>query len=305
MAAAELTFRLQDPERGIIGPIGMDTLLELVRAGVVAADVCVSRDGGPFVPLATVPEFSRWTKPMAPAANRTGPLSDSNALGLLWQLNKDDSTALLVLRDGELRKDAYVRGGKLVFLSSNLSTERLGRFLVSRGKLSEADLEVALASMHTDNNRLGQTLVRLGLIEPRELELELCEQQIMRLVELCCWRQGSFEIIAGKGFPGGEAELDRPIPELLLHVARSLPENVLVGDLIGRMHLVPVIVSADARKAFPYTELEWRVVDRLDGMHAGAEVVAPFAADEIARHAALAVLDLLVLTGLLELRRGG
>jgi hypothetical protein len=254
------------------------------------------------VPLQTFPEFASMVRPLATEARHQGSLSGTSALEVIWELYRKRSCALLVTRDGALRKDAYVREGVLVFLSSNLPDERLGGFLVARNRIEQAELEVALDSMHTDNNRLGQTLVRLGLLSAGELEAELREQQIMRLVELCCWRHGTYEVIDGQGFAGGEVELGRKIPELLLVVARNLPENVLIADLIGRLHLVPVVVSLEAREAFPFNELERRVVDRLDGVMTGAEILAPFARDDVARRAALYTLDLLVLTGLVELR---
>ena len=56
-------YHLKDPRQGIIGPIRLETVRDLIDAGVIEGDVLVSKDGGAFVPLASLAELSATLPP--------------------------------------------------------------------------------------------------------------------------------------------------------------------------------------------------------------------------------------------------
>ena len=55
-------YRIQDAERGIIGPISLETVRDLFRSGVAGADARVSLDGGPFEDLGAHPDLAAFAQ---------------------------------------------------------------------------------------------------------------------------------------------------------------------------------------------------------------------------------------------------
>ena len=196
------------------------------------------------------------------------------------------------MQDGKLRKDAYLREGRLVFFSSNIQAERLGQYLLLRGKLDPGELDVALQSMHTDNNRLSDTLIRLGLLDKADLDEVLREQQLARLIELTCWQSGSYEFFAGHLYEGEGVGPAVTIVELLL-LLDELPEDYLVARLMGRLHKAPVVVDSDGVEELALSELQHRIVDSVDGKHSGVEIINRYGDDASVRRQALGLLYLL------------
>ncbi len=297
-------YRLQDPDRGIVGPIGLETVAKLLGAGVVARSALVSRDGGPFQPLSAFEELADFVAGSdAATPSRRWDLADTAMTRVLFELHRRAETGLLVTRDGDLRKDIYLRRGEIVFYSSNIPSERFGWFLVNRGLLDTHDMRVALDSMHTDQGRFGETLLRLGLLEHDELADELREHNLERLIELCCWLSGRCEFHDGKKFEGEVLDLHVTVPHLILRAVREMPESMLEPLLEVRAGMVPARAAGDdVRDLFPFTELEWRVLDKLDGERPLAEILGAYAPNTEARRTTAATLYLVLALELVELR---
>jgi hypothetical protein len=297
-------YRLQDRCRGIIGPVGLQTVLDLRAAGVVDSQAQVSCDGGSFLPLSQFPELAAPSPQASANPARRGALGPRTMMGLLHEVYGQRQTGrILVESTHGLRKDVYLRDGSIVFLSSNIPSERLGNFLVTRGKITQEELLVALDAMKVDNNRLGETLIRLGLIEARDLGDELREHQLERLIELCCWREGSFAFYAGHAYQGTDLDMQLVIPELLMRAVREMPEEMLRSYLHDEMPRVPSWTAA-RKHHLPLTSQEEQAAAAIPrGGVLGALVEG--AADDGARRTLLAVVQVLAAVGALEFLAAG
>jgi hypothetical protein len=222
-------------------------------------------------------------------------------LRLLFDLYRRRTSGLLVARDGELRKDIYLNAGDIIFLSSNIPSERFGQYLVGRGRLDQHDLTVALDSMHTDNHRFGETLIRLGLLDQEELTEELRAHHLERLADLCSWVTGRCELFAEREV-GGDHALDvrLPVPTLLLGAVRAMPETTLAALVDRHRKQVLVLRAPEVTDSFSFTELEWRVIDKLNGQRPVAEIVATYPRGSNARQATQAALYLLLALDLVK-----
>ena len=288
------TYHFKDPTRGLIGPIGLRAACELIDSGAVGRDALVSCDGGSFEALSDVEALrTAIDTTYVPSPTLSGDVAKEAVVGLIFRLFRTHETGLLVIKDGQARKDLYLRDGKPIFLSSNVPSERFGQFLVLRKKVDEQDLAVALDAMKTDNYRLGETLVRLGLLEVEELFEELRCHQKERLIELCCWQTGTYEYFQGRVFPGDEPDLRLTAPELVLEVVREMPMEMLIPRLLRRQSLAPHLTEDDVVQSIPFAHLELRVVKSIDGGHTISEIIALASADEAERLTAHRVLFLL------------
>lgn len=291
-------YRLHDPEKGIIGPVSIATARDLVKAGVVHDGVWVSRDGGPFLPIKAFEELSpppKRAKQEDPPPTYSGDLGKNTFFKVFHRFHVTRSTGLLAVQRDDKRKDIFLELGQPTFVASNVRAERLGEFLVARGRLERHELEVALQSMHTDRNRLGHTLTRLGLLEADLLYGELRAQQLARLVDLCNWESGRYQFFDGQRYRGDRVDLQLDASELVIAAARGLDLSRLELRLANLMHAIPErtqgqIVGLDKLR---FTALESRVVDSIDGRSTVNQIVAEIGEAPKRRRSVLMVLYLL------------
>ncbi len=278
-------YRVQDRNRGIIGPVTIGTLKELIAAGVVSPEAVVSRDGHPFLAMGAFPELAPAAGARAEAPTEADVILPGTMLGVLFRLHRAKASGRLSVSRGPYRKDAYLREGELVFLSSNIESERLGQFLVQRQKLSREQLAIGLSSMHDDGNRLGDALIRLGLIGAEELEHELREHQLERIIELACWREGTYEFFGGSLFSGVDQKLRVSTPELIMRTAREMATPMLRDYLGANVSRRPLWTARDVDLALPWSSAESAALAQIDGRRTLAELTDSCAGDQgLVRH---------------------
>jgi hypothetical protein len=289
-------YRVHDPEKGIIGPISLETVQDLIKAGVVHGEMWVSRDGGPFLPIAAYEEIKQppTESSTPPRPTYSGDLGKNTFFKVFYRFHVTRSSGLLVVQQNEVRKDIFLLQGQPSYVTSNLPHERFGEYLVAQNRIDRDELDVALGSMHTDDNRLGYTLVRLGLLEPTELYDALRSQQTSRLVELCTWEKGRYLYYDGLHYEGGDmVDLQLQVPDLIIEAARSLPPARLASRLQPHMRSQPTrtanqLIPLDSLRL---TAFERRIAESIDGSRTVAEITGAVEGDQ--RRAALMVVYLL------------
>ena len=291
-------YRLHDPEKGVIGPIRIETVRDLVKAGVVHEKMLVSRDGGPFLPITAfkeVPLPPKSASATEPQPNYSGDLGKNTFFKVFHRFHIIRAHGLLRVERDSVRRDVFIEDGQPTFVTSNIDSERLGEYLVARGKLDRQELDVALEAMHTDKNRMGYTLIRLGLIEPQDLYIQLRGQQMMRLIDLCTWEWGRYLFFEGMRYTGDKVDLQLAVPELIIQAARSLPLPRLEIRLSRYLNAVVdkqsnQVVATDALR---FTAFEHRVANSIDGKRTVAQILQALDAEGDHRRAALMVVYLL------------
>ena len=90
-----------------------------------------------------------------------------------------------------MRKEVYLNHGAPTFVTSNMASELLGEYLVSKKVIGREELDMALAVMPRFEGKLGDTLVELGLVEPVQLFRSIGDQIRDKLVDLFTWERGT------------------------------------------------------------------------------------------------------------------
>lgn len=147
-----------------------------------------------------------------------GTLEELSFADLLQAVGSGTSGRLTVSRRQELGV-LLLRGGRIVYATSNSARETLGRLLVSRGLIDEAALEEALEAQHRHK---GDAAARADLCwrrgrSKRRAWPEVLRQQIEGVLsELIRWTGGffKFEPLEVPAQAAGEPEVD--ITDLLL-----------------------------------------------------------------------------------------
>jgi hypothetical protein len=296
-------YRLKIPGLGIVGPIGLQAASEIIECGTANRASTVSRDGGPFVGLATLDELRPFLeKAGSQHAAFTGALEGKTVLSVLYRLHRDAETGLLAVKDGECCKDLYLEDGSPIFLASNIPSERFGEYLILRKKLTRQNLEAALDAMERMNLRLGEVLIHSRLLDSADLAHELRRHQMERLIELCCWRKGTYDYYRSRAYPGEGPLLRLTVPKLVVTVAREMSTGMLLAAMHDRLALVPSLLSDAGWEAIPFDVGERRVLQYLDGTQDAAKILQTLAPDNIAQRRALTVLFILAETGALVFR---
>ena len=94
-------------------------------------------------------------------------------------------------------KDVYLVRGAPESVNSNMSGDRFGEYLVTRGFLRSADLERAVAELPRYGGKFGESLVGLGFMRPLDVFRLLSQHVRERVMELFSWTEGSFDYYRG------------------------------------------------------------------------------------------------------------
>jgi hypothetical protein len=184
------------------------------------------------------------------------------------------ATGLLVVAVGGIKKEIYVRDGQPEYVSSNVTSELFGNYLVAKGVLSDGELAMALAMMPHYGGKLGDTLVGLGLLKPLEVFRHLTRQVRSKIVDVCTWNRGGFGWYSGLENPREAFPLDFNAFEILGAGAMALAE--LHIETWIATHGALELRAARTRRVGPERfEVKGLVelCDRLDGRRSIAEIV--------------------------------
>lgn len=110
---------------------------------------------------------------------------------LAWLAQKRASGTLSLSR-GMAAWRFQLRAGRVELASSAARGTMLGRLLIERGLIDEAQLARALAQGRRTRARLGKTLVRAGLVSAADLERVLTAKTEGLLEEALSWTEGRF-----------------------------------------------------------------------------------------------------------------
>lgn len=228
---------IEEPERSevrsVVGPGGVLRLLEANRH--------VSEDSRDFddslvslvhhwrrdQPSSLVSEKRSEPNTVGSTPDDVGDFSDSPPITVFYRLVTTRASGLLKAKVGGIFKDVYFREGIPEYVTSNISHERFGTYLVEQGVLSSGELSMALAMLPHYNGKLGDTLVALSLLKPLDVFRLLTKQVRNKLLDLCTWSRGEFEWYGGRENPNDAFPLDLNAFEIMAVGAMELSDDVV------------------------------------------------------------------------------
>ncbi|HEX2657933.1 MAG TPA: serine/threonine-protein kinase, partial [Polyangia bacterium] len=165
-----------------------------------------------------------------------GDLCTISPLRILADVTVAGETGLLRFeRDGEI-KEVFLAAGAPQSVNSSVPSDRFGAYLVTRGVLRPAELDMALGMLPHFSGKLGDTLVGLGLMRPLDVFRQLSQQVRDRVIEVFRWSRGSFAFYRG-----------------IRNEQENFPLGLNAYEILGAGVLT-----------VPYEELEARFAEQLD-----------------------------------------
>lgn len=127
----------------------------------------------------------------------SGSLMNTPFPKLLFFLHKFKRTGALRVVHEHISKVIYLREGDPVFVTSNLSNESLGRFMVQRGVISVEQYNSSLEQMLEGGQQQGNVLLQMNVITPHQLYESLVAQVTEKIMRIFAWEEGEYEFRPG------------------------------------------------------------------------------------------------------------
>ena len=145
----------------------------------------------------------------------------------VWRLGKDPG------------RTVFLDNGDLVFAQSTYPTDRLTHILVEKGKLTQAQLDYAMANLKPGLS-IGKNLIEMGFITQRDL-LEVARAQVERIVLACLGSADEVPAFEAKELEANVVRLPFDTPGMLLNSVLGLKDREGLLELLGPLNQVVVL----------------------------------------------------------------
>jgi len=161
----------------------------------------------------------------------SGSLVERGVPMLLFDLTDGAQTGTLALSRGKMRKEIYLREGKVVGADSNLRQEALGTLLCAKGIIDERQLTYLLAETKARGHKMGAVLIELGWLSPEDVLQCLAAQVRKRLTDCLRWEEGSWTFTPGDTFGDRIIEHELEVERIIF---MGLLRSATPEDLVSR-----------------------------------------------------------------------
>lgn len=192
-----------------------------------------------------------------------GSLTDFGLADILQLIYFQRKTGVLTL---ESKMDKV----RLIFLEGNISgaeskkrveDNRLGKILLKKGLIGDADLKALLDEQRKTGTRLGQLAIKRGMIGRDIIEEMLSAQITETVIQLFDWKRGTYEFVS-QGLPQNrEFAFSLDTQHLLMDGLRVSDEWAVIKDKIT----LDVVYAKKSEKPQDLTKDEEEIFGYVDG----------------------------------------
>lgn len=199
----------------------------------------------------------------------SGDIDPKNFPFLVTDLHRHSATGSLKVDGPSYQKDLYLRGGRILFGSSNDPRDQLGAILIEAGRLTPEQLEEVNAKVGP-GNPLAKVLADSGLVTQQELTdaARLKVEQI--LGDVLAYTEGSFEFEDGV-LPKGAVDLKLHTDRLVLAAVRRIGDRAFV---LGHLESLEVVLTPAAEASSDLKAMAGELLAELDGQRTLKESIA-------------------------------
>lgn len=189
---------------------------------------------------------------------------------LLQWLSHAGKTGTLEVERNKVVKKIVFRDGSVIACSSEEPTERLGHYLLSRGKLNEDTLRRALAEHEATHRHLGEVFVDMGVVSRDELAEHLRSKAEETIFGLFDWDDAAFRFHTSALPENPIFPVDLRVDEILFRGAHRYDEMQRIRSVFND----PGIVLRRTGKPLSPDLLRNRMVRRVYDLVTGDRSVA-------------------------------
>ncbi len=188
-ADASLPLMIRRPGGTIVGPVALSSVVEMLVTGGIDGETQVSKAGGGYGPLSSLPPFERYMQrrlmdfgPLpAQLAQRAEPIAFGSVAARLFGLVSSRATGLLILRRDTFKLQIALESGVPLAVACSDPTQLFCHRLQRAGMLSSSDHKKCVEGAFTSGIAVGTWLVTHHVIRKEVLPPLLEEQLVERL----------------------------------------------------------------------------------------------------------------------------
>ena len=201
-----------------------------------------------------------------------GDLTNINLGDIFQTLAMNLQEGVLIITHESRIKKIYFKDGLIALVGSrNKRGFRLGDRLISLGRLSPEDLNMALLKHESSGKPLGEMLVSMSLTSKEDIEETLRFQAEEEIYELFSWKDAHFEFVEGPPVDRNSdnkkiAEIFFNVSNIIMEAARRQDEWAVIRHDIPDLNQIFVLaepLSAEQEESSDWLSL--RVLKLIDG----------------------------------------
>ncbi|MEX2284695.1 MAG: DUF4388 domain-containing protein [Gemmatimonadota bacterium] len=202
-----------------------------------------------------------------------GSLKEASLADVCQLLALGLKTGCLSVTDRSRFGQIFFDRGRITFSRIVNRRDRLGDLLVAENKITQEQLNAAVARQSTDpEQKLGEALVEQGLITTVDLTRFVKLQIEEAIYHLFTWTRGSFFFEADQK-PDADITVSINPDSLLLEAARRVDEWSLIEKKIPSLDLIFEVDQDRVKESFSeLTADQQRILTLLDGTHTVADI---------------------------------
>lgn len=184
---------------------------------------------------------------------------------LQW-LSQNLKTGILHVRSPKgITKKVFFKNGNILSTASSDPREYLGQFLISRGLVTEKQLNMAMETQFQTGIKLGKILIMAGILEEKELEEMLKLKAEETLYDLFLWEEGEFIFEELEDIKEDFVPISLDVTSLILEGIRRKDEWKRISKVIKTLRLVFRKKSGVDLGNCELEPMELRLYEELDG----------------------------------------
>ena len=171
---------------------------------------------------------------------------------LLHALAVHTRTVVLSIERRQLKKEIILENGIPVDCHSNLLQDTLGKFMVARGAINDAQCHETLSKSATTGKPFTDIILADGLVNASEFYKILQQNLAKKLLDAFSWRSGTFQVSAD--LPPVDSPLKVRAPQLVLTgISKFAPEDEIAAEIEALRGEKKLLINP--RPPFPLKEL--------------------------------------------------
>ena len=143
-------------------------------------------------------------------------------------LHRSSENGVLQLTRELVSKHIYFGAGSIVFARSNQHSERLGEFLVRKGRITRSQLADASNKLRASGRRLGAVLGHMGVMSETDVRASVAEQMRGMIRPVFSWSAGEYCFRPQPNVIGEEIAVDLPTIPTILEGTREVTDSETV-----------------------------------------------------------------------------
>lgn len=211
-----------------------------------------------------------------------GSLLQDHLPEILHSLARCEESGVLQLTRELTSKHIYFGSGTIVFARSNQPSERLGEYLLRKGRITRSQLADASNKLRASGRRLGEVLVSMGVLTEQGVKESVTGQMRGMIRPVFSWGAGEYCFRSQANVIDEQIAVDLPTIPTILDGTRGVEDPDAIRASLGDLQRV-VSFSRDPwihSHQVNLTPQEGFVLSRVDGQVSMADIVSMTPLDE-------------------------